>query len=1184
MAKEFELYKNTEFLKSRVDRLIENGLLTDKKINIAKSGKEVEIESPLNDGYPAKLRLSNGRAKDRTTGKKIPKGELEIIILMGESSYQLTEMHFNYNEIMGISDNKNILIFSEPVKHTENLYIIETKNLWKNKETGKEIGEPDEKQRLMYAIYPDQSPFEKTTETKPVHVGTIKYEKAKEISAAVEAFSKKFNYPYLDLLLESQIKKQFPDNPAASLAAKHNIPVSEAKEAIKIETEHKDTLEKVASGEITVEQAIEKTVDDHLKESKDYYDKEKGLPAMEEKLKNEDKPATLNKTLIRTLNIRNEEVKVYTVNANYVNVTYKSKFPDAREWHSGGHHAGWGGGMEFIPNNPPEIWLDQNADKIALNSYLLHEVIEKALMDGDGMDYESAHKIATEKETAYKEEAINPDNSNDPDWLLDLHLKLYKNIINPETPQKPAKQQLEQTSESMETEQKQSNDMEKNDKNNDKPSVESKQRFSNVKEVDRNEITVMPELFQGRQHAFSEESVNKIVSEGFDKSNDPIVVWWSPEKNKYVVISGHSRWEASRRLYEQGDKSLKTMPVKEFLGDQEEAVSYAVLESNRASTAEGFLSDIKAVKKMLAEGYNKTEMLKYIKPQSYLEKIISYTYLNENGSFIEQLGSDAKVSFPYLERNAQWIGYLRKSYREKLTNQHEKEIFDYLYTSGARESLRMTKENLFKLIDKKVMAIDFNPGLPLNLKNIISTSGVTNPVKALIKEVEEDIKYFNDEIEKKRVLIARAKAEKLETMIPEFENYISQANQKLLELHEKKQKLETEMKRMERETTVDLFSSFEEKSPAMVRIENEMIKQEAVEAEKEAIQDAEETAAKCNIDLFDFANKYSKEVLQIGSSIIIGEYDCKVSHMDSEKVVFNRIVGRYESESDPIVKGYDEIIEMFAKGRVVFGSYSESDKPVFDLMIQNKQKCILYEENYNDLKNIVVKSVEAITVQAEKLKQLEAITAEQVAELEINRMEINKLKPLKLSDIPEIIKQFMPENQIKAIIGSREHADIIKDLTETIIAMPKTYETENIPAKDKVIYLHYFHGGSDWYIAEKDINPGQEQAFGYVILNGDLQNAEWGYINIPELKSTGTIELDFFWTPKVFSDIEAVKIPEPAPEVIIETVIEKPTKETITQKIKAFKTLSKLTKDPEKKKLYEQKIKGFDVLLKTIKN
>ncbi|MCK4347831.1 MAG: hypothetical protein KAW47_04365 [Thermoplasmatales archaeon] len=34
--------------------------------------------------------------------------------------------------------------------------------------------------------------------------------------------------------------------------------------------------------------------------------------------------------------------------------------------------------------------------------------------------------------------------------------------------------------------------------------------------------------------------------------------------------------------------------------------------------------------------------------------------------------------------------------------------------------------------------------------------------------------------------------------------------------------------------------------------------------------------------------------------------------------------------------------------------------------------------------------------------------------------------------------------------------------------IPRLYETEGIEAKDKLIHLHFFVGGSDWYIAEYD--------------------------------------------------------------------------------------------------------------------
>lgn len=78
---------------------------------------------------------------------------------------------------------------------------------------------------------------------------------------------------------------------------------------------------------------------------------------------------------------------------------------------------------------------------------------------------------------------------------------------------------------------------------------------------------------------------------------------------------------------------------------------------------------------------------------------------------------------------------------------------------------------------------------------------------------------------------------------------------------------------------------------------------------------------------------------------------------------------------------------------------------------------------------------------------------------------------------------------------------------ERLSRIPKLYETENVPLEDKIIYLHFFIGGCDWYIAEYD---GQDLFWGFAILNNDLYMAEWGYISFGELKeiSINGIEID----------------------------------------------------------------------------
>ena len=93
--------------------------------------------------------------------------------------------------------------------------------------------------------------------------------------------------------------------------------------------------------------------------------------------------------------------------------------------------------------------------------------------------------------------------------------------------------------------------------------------------------------------------------------------------------------------------------------------------------------------------------------------------------------------------------------------------------------------------------------------------------------------------------------------------------------------------------------------------------------------------------------------------------------------------------------------------------------------------------------------------------------------------------------------------------------------------IPKLYETENMPLKDKSIYLHFFVAGCDWYIAEYD---GQDLFWGYAILNGDYKMAEWGYISFQELKKlkiSGWLEVDCeleeHWKIRPAKEVETIR-------------------------------------------------------------
>lgn len=92
--------------------------------------------------------------------------------------------------------------------------------------------------------------------------------------------------------------------------------------------------------------------------------------------------------------------------------------------------------------------------------------------------------------------------------------------------------------------------------------------------------------------------------------------------------------------------------------------------------------------------------------------------------------------------------------------------------------------------------------------------------------------------------------------------------------------------------------------------------------------------------------------------------------------------------------------------------------------------------------------------------------------------------------------------------------------------IPRLYETEDIPVRDKLIYLHFFIGGCDWYVCEYD---GDDLFFGFAILNDDYEMAEWGYVSFSELKAIsidGYFEIDCVreenWQVQKASEIEKI--------------------------------------------------------------
>jgi hypothetical protein len=124
-----------------------------------------------------------------------------------------------------------------------------------------------------------------------------------------------------------------------------------------------------------------------------------------------------------------------------------------------------------------------------------------------------------------------------------------------------------------------------------------------------------------------------------------------------------------------------------------------------------------------------------------------------------------------------------------------------------------------------------------------------------------------------------------------------------------------------------------------------------------------------------------------------------------------------------------------------------------------------------------------------------------------NILPISQLKYLKTSLMSEGISGF-----INIYGGSLNRIDL------ALKACPALYETDGKPFNEKIVYFHYFVGGSDWWIVE--IDKENNIAFGFTCLNNDMEMAEWGNIYLDELRKVRGVELDFHWTPRKFSVIK----------------------------------------------------------------
>lgn len=101
-----------------------------------------------------------------------------------------------------------------------------------------------------------------------------------------------------------------------------------------------------------------------------------------------------------------------------------------------------------------------------------------------------------------------------------------------------------------------------------------------------------------------------------------------------------------------------------------------------------------------------------------------------------------------------------------------------------------------------------------------------------------------------------------------------------------------------------------------------------------------------------------------------------------------------------------------------------------------------------------------------------------------------------------------------------------KPTQQELSKIPALYSSEETPLKEKVIHMHFFIGGCDWYATE--YNPEDGLFFGFAILNNDLEMAEWGYFSLQELSEVKVkfleIDRDLYWKPVKACEVERIRL------------------------------------------------------------
>lgn len=324
-------------------------------------------------------------------------------------------------------------------------------------------------------------------------------------------------------------------------------------------------------------------------------------------------------------------------------------------------------------------------------------------------------------------------------------------------------------------------------------------------------IKTKEDVFQNRTTAFSNKSSKKIQEAVKNKKFkwelfDPILLFLDGMgelgvKNQLYVLSGHSRFAAFKKL-SKDYINFKAIPAKIIVNiSLSEAIEIA-LNSNTLATPETEVERASYFARIRQKGIDEKTIEKKLKNTegANWKNIYAYSFLNPAGKAINMLSLMQESDDDSLNKArsiANWIGITRSQYRQ-LTNEHENEMYDFLF-GGGYDTYKRRNDWLDKVNDvvsRLTFMGEFDNTKPLNLRNLGGQSEVELQYNRQLSEQKKKVAEMRKErnVKLKQLKKQGADQSDINRIIRPIDDAIRYQEVKLQELIQKKSKVQEAVK------------------------------------------------------------------------------------------------------------------------------------------------------------------------------------------------------------------------------------------------------------------------------------------------------------------------------------------------------------------------------------------------------